>query len=444
MRQSLTRSRLVGLLILPLLPAVAAAQGTVRGVVHDSLLTGEPVAEALVTIPELGARTRTDARGRFEFAEVPAGNYTVRYHAPWLDSLSLPPLTAPVRIRTSRTVRVTLGTPSVAAYHRAVCGATFSVTEGVVRGEVRDGEGRPVPGVFVASVWTEAIMTTEGIGGRVRGSIDTTDAHGFYALCGVPRDAEFNVRAGDDTLGTGELTVGLGDRPVLRRDLVIGTRAATARILGRVTTPTGTPIASVVITVAGDSLLGARADSSGHFVIDGLPQRSGQLFVRSVGYTPRLVSIDAATGEIDLPDIVLETVPQQLDEVRVVGARTLAELAFLQRKNTAVGVFLDEDELRRYPAISANVLAAQGGGVRSSGGAWPQIRLRSGGSIQTGATTCAPRFFLDGTDFGIPLDGMDEADLLRRAKRIEIHPAPFMPPEYTDFNGCGVVLIWTK
>jgi hypothetical protein len=88
--------------------------------------------------------------------------------------------------------------------------------------------------------------------------------------------------------------------------------------------------------------------------------------------------------------------------------------------------------------ISANILAMLGAGVRSSGGSWPRTQLRRG------IDPCYPRFFIDGVDFGVPRDGVEEAELLRLAKRIEIHEASFMPGRFTDFNGCGVVLIWTR
>jgi hypothetical protein len=49
---------------------------------------------------------------------------------------------------------------------------------------------------------------------------------------------------------------------------------------------------------------------------------------------------------------------------------------------------------------------------------------------------------VDGVDFGHP-SGIEEATFLRHAKRIEAYRAMEMPPQYIDFNGCGVILIWT-
>lgn len=424
---------------LALMPRSTWAQGDVRGVLFDSLLTNAPVANALVAIEGTDLRARTDRRGRFEFAAVPAGRRTLSYQAPWLDSLSLPPLRTTIVVRDRRTTRARLATPSVAAYHRAVCGATFDEGQGVLRGEIRDPDGAPQVGVFVGAVWSEAILTVSGLGGQLVGSIDTTDAAGFFSLCGVPRESDFFVRAGTDTVGTSDLYLSLGGRAAARRDLIIGDRRRTARLIGRVTNRRGRPIPSVIIDTPGDTALGERADSSGQFVIDGMPLRTTQLFVRAIGFTPRLLVVDVGTAEIELPDIVLDPLPMELAEMRVVAeARTLAELGFRERQRSGSGIFIDDEQLMRFPIISANTLMSMGNGVRSTGGTWPRTMLRRG--IQP----CFPRFFLDGVDFGVPRDGMEEADLLRRAKRIEIHQAAFMPARFTDFNGCGVVLIWTE
>ena len=425
--------------LLALIPLTGWAQGDVRGVLFDSLLTNAPVGDALVVIDGTDLRTRTDRRGRFEFPVVPAGRHVVSYRAPWLDSLSLPALRATISVRDSRSARTRLATPSVASYHRAVCGATFDEGQGVLRGEIRDPDGSPRSGIFVGAVWSEAILTAGGLGGQLVGSIDTTDAAGFFSLCGVPRETDFFVRAGTDTLGTGDLSLSLHGRAAARHDLMIGDRRRTARLTGRVTTERGRPIPSVVVDVPGDTAHGERADSAGRFELDGLPQRTTQLFVRAIGFTPRLVIVDVGTDEIELPDIVLDPLPIELAEMRVVAeARTLEELGFRERQRSGRGIFIDEEALTRFPVISANVLTMLGTGVRTTGGVWPRTMLRRG------IEPCFPRFFVDGVDFGVPRDGIEEADLLRLGKRIEIHEAAFMPARFTDFNGCGVVLIWTQ
>jgi hypothetical protein len=63
--------------------------------------------------------------------------------------------------------------------------------------------------------------------------------------------------------------------------------------------------------------------------------------------------------------------------------------------------------------------------------------------MRRGAVFCRPRFFVDGYDNGnIPVE--EEALIMGLAKRIEIYTANFTPPKFNDFDGCGVVVIWTK
>jgi hypothetical protein len=58
-------------------PSAPDTTGYVLGHVRDDS-TGQPVPAALVSLPALERRTVTDMSGRFEFAFVPAGTYTLR------------------------------------------------------------------------------------------------------------------------------------------------------------------------------------------------------------------------------------------------------------------------------------------------------------------------------------------------------------------------------
>jgi iron complex outermembrane receptor protein len=68
--------RAIAALALVLAPIPAAAQGVVRGTVHDT--KGTPISSAKVEIFGTTLRTRTDAAGRFRLTLVPAGRVRVR------------------------------------------------------------------------------------------------------------------------------------------------------------------------------------------------------------------------------------------------------------------------------------------------------------------------------------------------------------------------------
>ncbi len=70
-------SRLYSIVLLPLLFALAASEGKVpldravlTGTVVD-VMTGKPVAKALVVVPELDRTGKTDGRGRFVIHGIP-------------------------------------------------------------------------------------------------------------------------------------------------------------------------------------------------------------------------------------------------------------------------------------------------------------------------------------------------------------------------------------
>jgi len=418
-------------LLLSLWPALASAQGDILGLLYDSLRTEGPVEGALIVLEGTDLRTRTDARGRFRFAELARGTYFVRYAAPWLDSLSLPPVTDTVVVRDLRSAQARLATPSVATYQRAVCGIEFARGQGVLRGEVRDVVGEPRPGVAVGAVWTAQVLTEAGISDELVVVIDSSDSRGMFSLCGVPRQRPFLVSAGGGELRTGELTLDLAEQPAARHDLTVGGREQTARLSGRVTSMRG-----VVVAVPGEPDRGVRVDSAGRFVLDQMPRRTTQLVVRALSFTPRRITLDLGAEEIELPDIVLDPVALQPTSVAR-SKRTLDSLAFRERERSGDGVFVDDSTIARVPVINADVIARSWGWVESTGGRTPQIRLQAAGR------PCAPRFFVDEVDFGLTIDGLEEALLLRAAKRFEIHTAASMPRPFVDLNRCGVVLIWT-
>lgn len=427
------------LLLMTSAPALGA-QGVVRGVLFDSLRAGEPIPNAIITVDGRRERTRTDARGKFSFTSLPVGVYTLRYQMPWLDSLALPPLTARAEVfSVGSGYDVVLATPSLSTLQRALCGATLPTDSGILRGEVRDPGGKAVEGLFVGAVWAQATIARSGVSNELIGTVDTTDTSGTFALCGVPTGTSFMVRAGDEAFGTGELVVEVGEYPVRFVELVAGSAEGRGSVMGRVTDGRDRVVTSATVSVPGDSVLGARVGPDGRFGVSGFPPRTMQLFVRAIGFLPRYVLVNGGAGAIDLGEVELTGVAQELGERRITAqATSLEELEFRTRQSVGVGIFIDDATLSRYPIKSATALANESIAIRTTGGRYPRTRLRRG------ADTCPPRFYLDGVDWGIPRDGVEEQVIMNDAKRIEVYEAAFMPAKYTDFNGCGVVLVWTR
>ena len=436
-RFSLLAALCIGGTLPPLVPL--AAQATLRGVLIDSLRTGGPVEGASVVLMGANRRVTTERGGRFEFTDLPAGQYTVAYWAPWLDSLGLPALQRQVQLRGSRTESIALSTPSRATVQRAVCGDVLSDEQGILIGEVRDGEGNPGAGIGVYARWLETVIQGNEVAQGTMAATDTASAAGSFVLCGVPLDAEFTLRAvGRDGVGSGELLV-KASGSIARRDIVVGAPGATLRVIGRVVKQNGDPIPDATVLVAGDSSVAVRSDSSGRFAIPAMARRSSQLVVRSLGYVPVVRAIDPFDAELDLDDLTLEVAPRELATVTVTGqAMTASQAQFETRRARASGgVFVDEGELSKLGMPSASNVATFNPRV-----AVQQTRQGPMMMMRRGSEFCRPRFFIDGYDFR-DITADEENSFLRVAKRIEMYTANNAPQQFNDFNGCGSIVIWT-
>lgn len=452
------------LALLALTPAFALAQGRVSGVVLDRM-RGGALGGALVTVQGAESRSVTDSTGRFELAEVPVGERTIEVRSPFLDSLALPPLRLLTRI-TPAGSDVTIATPDFAAYALAVCGSRLSDTQGVMIGQATRADGEPATSLHVAAVWTEFALSGLDVESTLRATVDTTDAAGSYALCGVPRDAQYSVQAGDSALGTAELVVPFRDAPVRRRELRVGPTTGTVTLRGRLVAPDATPLTGRV-ELNHDSTTAMSTDSLGRFVLRNLPPRSVQLLARAVGHAPSVVDITPVAPETDIGAVTLTELPPAL-AARIVEGRLLSreEAEFEERRRGAVGAFFDSTFLASLPRVTVAALSGHAGLVRPGpttgfGTVTGETMLlrRSVGSILGAHGGCFPRIYVDGMFIGRQAPRTDPrgriiappaitpdlmAAFLREAKRIEAYQAAYAPQQFTDEDGCGSVVIWRR
>ncbi len=436
------RTALVVLLAVAGTPIRGGAQsgtGTIRGVVHDSLRTKAALGSVEVSLLGANRRTTTDAVGRFEFTGVPLGAATVAFSAPWLDSIALPPLQATVEVGASGVASVTLATPSRRAYQLAVCGTALADNEGILLGELRGPDGEAVVGVPVGAKWYETRIGTGQFERLVRASLDSTNAAGFYSLCGVPTDAEVALVAATDSIASGEIVLGLNGMPVARRDLIVAAAVLTVRVRGRLLGADSAGLADATVALAGDSSRTARTDADGRFLLPSVPRRSSQLVARALGFVPSLLAIDPVGDDVELEDQALQKVPYDLRTVTITGeAVTANQLQFDVRRERGIGFFIADSALSRIPIVNSNVISSMipRTAVQQTRQG-PMIQLRRGSGF------CRPRFFIDGYDNG-NISAEEEGSLMARAKRVEVYTASNAPPQFNDFDGCGVIVVWTR
>ena len=418
----------------------AEAQATIRGILHDSLLTGKPVAAAEVVVLGANRKVITDERGRFEIADLPAGKHTLAFWAPWLDSLALPPLQRDVELGADGSAAlVTLSTPSIASYQLAACGTVLEEGQGVLVGEIRGPDGVPLPDIGVATRWSETLIGAGQFERHLYAAVDTSNAAGFFTVCGVPVGYEIAVRAiGRGGVGSNEIVLAI-KTVVQRRDLGVGPRNMVSRVIGRVAGAQGEGLAGATVAVIGDTSLVTKADDEGRFVLDGVPRRSTQLVARALGHVPALTAIELFDEVVDVDDLLLARIPQELATVTVTGeAMTASRLQFDVRKARGLGSFVGDAELARMPRPNSSLVSAMIPRTTVQ-----QTRLGPMILLRRGSEWCRPRFFIDGYDNG-DISAEEEGSVMSRAKRIEVYTANMSPPQFNDFDGCGAVVIWTR
>jgi len=428
-------------------PSATLAQTSVRGVLFDSLLTGKSVADAEVVliVNGTGRRTTTDRRGRFSFDDVPAGTHRVAFRAAWLDSVALPTLEREVTVASDRRgVEVALATPSLARFQRTLCGAPLAQGEGIVLGEVRSPDGTPLAGLPTWATWEETILGVGQLNRRNVATIDTTSTGGFFALCGVPLDAEVALRTGTESLGSNELALRLGNESVRRRDIVAAGPGAQTLVRGRVLAPDGATLAAATVTTVGDSARSATTDATGRFALDRIQQRSTQILVRALGFEPLLVSVDPVSAPTELADIRLVRMPFELSRVTVDGrVMSPEELGYEHRKRMGMGVYFDEDEIKRYPQFGPTALGTR----------MPRAQVSCPNASACGLqfwkyksfvpTLCTPELWVNGRH-DPDTAAVNLAAWLQRAKRVEVYRAPFVPVQFSNLEDCGSVVVWTR
>lgn len=332
-----------------------------------------------------------------------------------------------------------------------------------IHGTVRDVYGRLMRDALVQVTWQEQVISPQERSEGAGVAFDSTDAQGAFRVCAAPAPRSVISEQGGRvrvvsalrlTASRGALrsrTIEIGEIGSSSRPLEIRIAVDTLRTMaaGTVLDSLGRPLPGARVRVEGDSANEAVTDAEGFFRLENVPAATHQFSVRAIGYSPLLVTAASESGmDIPIGDLQLGPIPPMLDTVRVVGTReTRLQRDFAERRRVLPGTFLDEAEIAKLPRLTAGFIASRipRAVIVSEGPSRAQQRFvfRRPGTAG-GEVFCSPRVFLDGQDLRDEL-GMDEIEVyLGLAKRIEVYRATFAPPQFTDFNGCGSLVIWTR
>ena len=434
--------------------------GTVTDSAHARPLAG-------VRVVAIGAGARADARGsattdtvgHFRIDSLPPGKYIVGIESPLLDSLEIAPPTREAIVDEGGTTSVELATPSGAKLRAAVCpGVTLPPATGAIYGRVVSAETEsPLADVTVAMMWRELDLdrkTLRPVSGTGSTAV-TTDAGGWYFVCGVPTgtwiemELQSEGRASPVVRALVNDTVGVAIRhlsfaasaaqPVSYQSTpgakvpAAAPLSGRARLTGVVRSTGDLPVASAEVSVRG-AVARTRTDSIGRYSLAALPAGTQMLEVRRVGYAVAERPVELRADTAMTADVRLQRVVN-LDSMRVVAINARYTEFEEHRRGSLFGRFLGEKEMewqRRMPYASDIIEK------------FPMFRVSGEGpkAVVIDPTVWPP------CKVNVVVDGMEHQEIndtppmIIGAMELYRAGAP-APPEIID-NWCGSIVIWTK
>jgi hypothetical protein len=438
--------------------------GRIEGMVTDSV-RARPLAGARViavgTGPRADARLEatTDSAGRYRIDSLPVGRYVVGFESPLLDSLEVALSPREVTVTPERVATLDLALPSRAKLRAAVCpGVSLPPKTGAIFGRVVSAESdAPLAGVTIAMMWRDLDLdrkTLRLVNGTGSTSV-TTDAGGWYRVCGVPTgtwielELQHDGRVSPVVRALVNDTVGVAIRHLsfsasAARPIVVASSpnvkmpppaplSGRARLTGVVRGAGDLPVASAEVTVRG-TIARARTDSIGRYSLAALPAGSQMLEVRRVGYAVAERPVELRADTAVTADVRLQRVVN-LDSMRVVAISSRYTEFEEHRRQNIFGRFLGEKEMewqRRMPYASDIIEK------------FPMYRVYGEGPkavvIDPGlGKPCKVNIVVDGMEHQ---EINDTPALIIGAMELYRAGSP-MPAEIID-NWCGAIVIWTK
>jgi hypothetical protein len=428
------------------------ARVRVAGTVYDSL-AGAPLAGAIVTGAGAPGVALSDSAGRFALDSAEATFGELVFSHPALDSAGLADLVAAVDLSPGRApALVALASPSRSTVWARVCEAPLPAgpRSGILAGVLRDAlTGAPIAGGAATVAWTGVDTTGPRPVGVTRTFDLRADSTGAFRACGVPADAELDVRVAERG-ASGRALVVLGrsglamvDLLVARPDSASGAAAARVVATGLVRDSLGRPRAGALVSVSGVAGAEARTAADGTFRLAGVPAGTQTFVVRAAGYRPQTRSVGLRASDPEPVEITMRRVTQ-LARVTVRGnagrARLLSEVA--SRRRLGFGAFLDSAALRNAVDLRSAFLRLPNVVVRANTAA-------TGWALTTGGD-CAMIAVVDDR-----VTTWDEVNDLvpTQVTAVEVYPRASSVPgrfqgllkqaEVLDRRGCGIAVFWT-
>jgi hypothetical protein len=274
----------------------------------------------------------------------------------------------------------------------------------------------------------------------------TTDARGWYRICGVPADLEeATVQAERGRVKTAEVPATVGGTIGLRSFLLGSATEGTvgrAVATGHVADTLGAPLEHAQVSVEGAAAV-ATTNARGDFTLDSLPSGTQALVVRRIGFSPTRTIVDLAAGAPVRVAVRLErAVPRLNPVVTTARAEALSRVGFEDRQKRGLGHFIGPDQLAQMqPQLATSALRTLPG-LRvvptGSGNTVQGTRDARGGCV---------RYWVDGAPFQEMEPGdLDNSFPANQIAAIESYEPNEVPSQFTSGgqSSCTTVVIWTQ
>ena len=451
--------------IIVALPTPARGQATkLRGRVFDSV-AALPLAGAHVELVNADDRSRilfsttSDSLGRFVLDSVGSGRYIAGFIHPMLDSLGLAIAQRLLTVAAETELRLDLAVPAPERIEGALCGkADDKNTNGAILGYVLNSHTlAPAESTTVIAQWIEIVLGKTGVGHVVLSRHATTDANGWFAVCGVPTGSSVILRAasGADTSGGIELDVPTSR--IARRNLYLdhllpaavaqqrdSDATATAHdgaLNGWVRTEDGVPVPGARVKIFNSDITVVTNDE-GAFELTGIPGGTQTLMTRAIGFVPDDRAVDLTDQHLPIV-IGLLSIRRFLDTVHVRASRptVMSAVGFDDRRRGGSGKFFTSSDIERMHPHDVTDVLRHAAGVSLSTDNSHRVMIRMRGEQES----CTPAIFLDGKQ----LINWELADLnglvqLEEVAGMEVYTPSMTPAQFRTKQGCGTILVWTR
>jgi hypothetical protein len=435
--------------------------------VYDSV-AALPLAGAHVELVNADDRSRilfsttSDSLGRFVLDSVAIGRYIAGFVHPMLDSLGLGVMQHLLTVTDGSELRVDLAVPSPGRIELALCrGDEDRNTNGAVIGYVLNSHSLVgTESSIVLAEWSEIILGKNGVGRDILSRRATTDASGWFVICGVPTASSVILRAirGADTSGAIELDI--PKSRIARRNLYIdhlvptdstgpvgsapdsgAPKRRTSSLAGWVRSEDGVPIPGARVKLFNSDVVGVTNDD-GAFQLAGVPGGTQTLNTRAIGFVPDERAVDLTDRHVPVV-IGLLTIRRFLDTVHVRASRpTLTSaVGFDARMRLGAGKFFTANDIDRIHPHEVTDILRRAPGVTVSTDNSRRVTIRMRGEMEN----CTPAIFLDGKQLInwelSDLNALVEAD---QVGAMEVYTPSMTPAGFRTKQGCGTVLLWTR